>query len=105
MWAATRKASEPGEHSCPLPLCEGLLCSTEATQPAGATHVCPASACVVVVRTEWVNVQPWSHEDRGGRDRTAMSREPAGAAVGAHGTAPDTTLGPEPTYGKASSQR
>ena len=59
--------------------------------------MCCASACAVVVRTEWVNVQPWSHEDRGGRDRTATSREPAGGAVGAHGTAPDTMLGPQPT--------
>lgn len=90
MLAAILKASESVEHSCSLPMCEGLTCSTEATQPVGATHTCRASACAVAVRTEWVNVQPWSHEDRGGRDRTTTSREPAGGAGGAHGTAPQT---------------
>ena len=106
VWAAILKASESAEHSCSLPMCEGLMCSTEVTQPVGATYTCRAFACAMAVRTEWVSVQPGSHEDRGGRERTATRREPAGDAVGAHGTARQTTtLGPEPTNGKGSFQR
>lgn len=68
------------------------MCSTEVTQPVGATYTRRASACAMAVRTEWVNVQPGSHEDRGGRERIATRREPAGGAIGAHSTAPQTPL-------------
>lgn len=55
---AVLKASKSAEHLYPFPMCEGLTCSTEVTQPVGAAYMCFASACAMVVRTEWVNVQP-----------------------------------------------